>query len=270
MFATLATLLVALTAAPEISAASTDADGFLRHVIRCEYQAGETSLRVLLPTGIKPGEKLRVMLVLPVEPQEEHKYGDGLAEVRRHDLHNKHRLICASPSFSHLPWYADHPTDARVRQETYLLKVVLPALRERYPCSERPDDCLLLGFSKSGWGAWSLLLRHPDMFGRVAAWDSPLVESAPKKYGMSVVFPSDESFAQYDLTKILRQRADSVRGRRRLGLFGYDNFYEQTTAMHQLLDELQVPHEYRSTERRKHLWNTGWVPEAVEFLVARD
>ena len=38
----------------------------------------------------------------------------------------KHKAIFVAPTFSHLPWYADHPSDASIRQETYFLKVVVP------------------------------------------------------------------------------------------------------------------------------------------------
>ena len=37
------------------------------------------------------------------------------------------------PTFSDLPWYADHPTNPLIRQETYFLKVVLPFIEKTYP-----------------------------------------------------------------------------------------------------------------------------------------
>ena len=51
-----------------------------------------------------------------------------------------------------------------------------------------------IGFSKSGWGAFSLLLRHPEVFGRAAAWDAPLMLEQPNRYGMGAVFGSQENF----------------------------------------------------------------------------
>ena len=38
-----------------------------------------------------------------------------------------------APTFSHLPWYADHPTKPEIRQETYFLKVVVPFIDKTYP-----------------------------------------------------------------------------------------------------------------------------------------
>jgi hypothetical protein len=260
-------LLLAAGAEPQISPARIGDDGFLRHEVRCQYQSGTTLIRVLLPDGAGPPHVYPLLLVLPVEPGLEHRYGDGLAEVRRRQLHNRYGLIVAEPTFSQLPWYGDHPYDPQVRQESYLLDVVLPYLRAHYPIGPGRENCLLLGFSKSGWGAWSLLVRHPELFERAATWDAPLAMLAPDKYRMNVVFATPESFRPYCLMTAVARSAGELRGPPRLGLFGYGNFRDQQLAMHQRLVELGIPHAYRDGPPRKHIWESGWVREAVEFLV---
>ena len=265
----LATLLLlnSLAAAPlEISPAERHADGFFAHEVRSPYQAGVTELRMLLPDDLDAAKPRRVMFVLPVEAGREQNYGDGMAEVRRHNLHNIHRLICVQPTFSHLPWYGDHPTEPTIRQESYLLEAVLPFVRREYAIADGAENCLLLGFSKSGWGAVSLLVRRPDLFGRVAAWDAPLMETAPTKYGMQTVYPSPESFNGYRLDTALARNADKLAGPARIGLFAYGNFRAQHAAAHEHLTKLGIAHEHRDGPRREHTWSSGWVPEAVEFL----
>ena len=42
-------------------------------------------------------------------------------------------LIVVSPTYSHLPWYADHAADPGLRQETYFLKDVVPLVERTYP-----------------------------------------------------------------------------------------------------------------------------------------
>src|SRR5262249_30394543 len=148
-----------------------------------------------------------VVYVLPVEARDGRRYGDGLAEVRRQDLHNRYGAIFVAPTFSHLPWYADHPTDREIRQESYFLKVVVPSVESRYPARTDLGGRLLLGFSKSGWGAFSLLLRHPDAFGRAAAWDAPLVMDRMGRYGSGDIFGTPENFEAYRLTNLLKDRA---------------------------------------------------------------
>jgi len=220
-------------------------------------------VRILLPDEYKPSEKHRVVYVLPVEAGREAKYGDGLREVQKLGLHNKHRVIFVAPTFSALPWYADHPTDAKLRQETYFLMVVVPFIDKTYPS----DGRYLLGFSKSGWGAWSLLLRNPTLFERAAAWDAPLMKERPDQFGMGPIFGTQENFEQYQLTKLLAKQKMLLTEKTRLVLTGYDNFRAHHEGMHKLLEELQIKHEYRDGPRVKHVWESGWVEEAVGLLL---
>src|SRR5437773_12506918 len=124
----LAALIFSLIVADD-SAAITQVDktsGIVTHEVESSFQGGKTRIRVLLPAALKPEQKYAVIYVLPVEPQSEARYGDGLAEVKQHDLHNKHPAIFVAPTFSHLPWYTDHLAEPTIQQETYFLKVVVP------------------------------------------------------------------------------------------------------------------------------------------------
>lgn len=254
-------------AAVTVSDAREDQHGILVHTVQSPYQAGKTTVRVLLPDGLEEAAPCPVLFVLPVEAKDGKRYGDGLLEVRRHDLHNQHRLVCVQPTFSHLPWYADHPVDPEIRQETYFLEVVLPLVEERYPVRREAGGRLLLGFSKSGWGAFAMLLRHPGVFGRAAAWDAPLDMQRPDRYGMAGIFGSQESFAQYQISELLKRRAGELHNAKRLVLMGYDNFRSHHHATRTLMIDLRIPHVYRDGPRRKHAWGSGWVGEAVRLLV---
>ena len=219
------------------------------------------------PEGREPGERFPVVYVLPVEAGDEHRYGDGLEEVLDHGLHEEHRAIFVAPTFSHLPWYADHPTDPGIRQERHLLEVVVPFVEATYPARAEPGGRLLLGFSKSGWGAYSLLLRHPGVFGRAAAWDAPLMMSEPGRYGSGPIFGSVENFEGYQVSRLLEERAGQLGEDIRLILLGYGNFREDHREAHALMERLGIPHVYRDGPGRKHDWHSGWVPEAVELLL---
>ncbi len=250
-----------------ISAGKKDANGFLVHEVRSPYQAGVTRIRVLLPDQMEPGRRYPVVYVLPVEAGDENRYGDGLLEVKKHNLHNKLRVIFVAPTFSHLPWYADHPTKPDLRQETYFIQVVVPFIEKTYPAEARAAGRLLLGFSKSGWGAFSLLLRHPDRFGKAAAWDAPLAMARPDRYGMGEVFGTQENFEKYRIAGLLEARAGDLQKEKRLMLYGYGNFRDQHVQAHTLMTRLQIAHENRDGPPRRHDWHSGWVSEAVEWLV---
>ena len=235
------------------------------------WQRGETVIRVLLPEGVTPDERLRVLFVLPVEGGEGIRWGDGLNAIRNSGLHNLHRLVCVMPTFSALPWYADHPTDSAMQQEKYLLSGVLPWADETFPTKATREGRLLVGFSKSGWGAFSLLLRHPGLFDRAVAWDAPLMMDAPGKYGSGPIFGTPDNFAKYQLSRLIVDRAELLRRESspRLIHLGFDNFRNEHAAFETLLNEHRIPHIYHDGPQRKHHWNTGWLPEAIELLAAK-
>jgi len=258
------------TAAPKISEAKKNRRGYLIHTVQSEFQAGTITIQVLLPDQLENGKKYKVLYVLPVEAGDGQRWGKALEEVRSHDIHNQHGLICVYPTFSHLPWYADHPTNPRIRQETYFTKVVVPFVERTYPARRDPDGRLLLGFSKSGWGAFSLLLRRPDLFGRAAAWDAPLDMDAPNRFGMEGIFATQENFLQYQITALLKRQADKLRNDTRLIHLGYDNFRNHHLAIEKLMNDLQISHVFRDGPKRPHAWNSGWLTEAVQLLTQRE
>jgi esterase/lipase superfamily enzyme len=254
--------------APAIGLAKKDANGVIVYDVRSPYQSGNTPLRVLPPDALDPNTKVPVVFVLPVEAGIGGKFGDGLEEERKQDLHNRYKALFVAPSFSHLPWYADHPDNLQIRQESYFLKVVLPFIDQTYPV--RDDQRLLLGFSKSGYGAFALLLRHPELFQKAVAWDSPLMLDAPGKYGSGDIFGTARNFEQYRVGRLLEASAGKLGSQKRLAVLGYGNFHAECQAAHGLLDSLKIPHAYSDGPKRPHVWQSGWVPEAAAFLLEKS
>jgi len=252
-------------AEPVIAEAKKDDHGFLAHTVQCDFQAGRTQILVLLPERLEKGRRYPVVYVLPVEAGTENRYGNGLLEVQKLDLHNKHGLIFVQPTFAQLPWYADHATDPAIRQESYLLKVVVPFVEKQYPALAEARGRLLLGFSKSGWGAFSLLLRNRETFGKAAAWDAPLTMQRPG-YGMDRIVGTQENFEKYRIVPLLEDHAADLRKEKRLALVGYNAFREHHQTIHEHLDRLKIPHEYRDEKKPKHTWDAGWLEDAVRFL----
>lgn len=201
------------------------------------------------------GRSNRTVLILPVVAGMTAQWGDGFYEALRLDWVRRYKVTIAAPSFSHLPWYADHPTNAKIAQESYLLQDILPRLTGRI---------LLLGFSKSGNGAVTLKLRHPEKFAAAAAWDAPLLLDAPGKYGSGEIYGTAENFAGYHVPTLLERH----RGARGLGLAisGYGNFQAEVAGAHERMVELGIRHAYENTEKRVHHWGSGWMEPAMATL----
>ena len=256
-----AVLLAALLAAPMLHGQQGP---FRDHELRSPRQSAPTRVRVLQPdNAVGP---LRALYVLPVEAGAGERWGDGLEHIRQLDLHNRFKLLCVAPEFAELPWYADHPERADLAQESYLLEDVLPLVEQAYPVEPGAAGRLLLGFSKSGWGAWSLLLRRPDLFSRAAAWDAPLAKEAPDQFGMGPIFGTQQNFERYSILTLLAKRRAELAGPPRLILTGYGSFREHHERVRAVMEGLGVRWVYRDGPQRVHHWESGWVEEAVALL----
>ena len=195
---------------------SREGDGITTYTLSSDYQRGPNALVVATPRDMDAAKQYPVVYTLPVGAgplEERHDWGWSVAEVTgagfsqapHGNLADQYGAIFVFPVFDTLPWYGDNPQDTQIRQESYLLHAVIPFIEQHYPVIAAPRGRLLLGFSKSGFGAISLLLRQLDLFGRAAAWDAPLMMETPERWGASAVFPTPESFAPYYIPSLLAQ-----------------------------------------------------------------
>lgn len=246
---------------------------YLQYVIDSDCQAYANALRILLPDELQATENPRLLYVLPVNPDVSARWGDGLDTVMQLDLHNRYGMIAVAPSFSDWPWYADHSDDLKIRQETYFVEEVVPFVDGLYP--QASQTRLLLGFSKSGNGAYQLLLRHPELFHAAAIWDAPVMMGKADKSSMPDIYGTEENFEHYYIPRLLEEHAAQLRPSARLGLFGYgffsgENEYpevgEHVASAHQLMKRLGIPHIYDNSTWREHHWDSGWVADAVAAL----
>lgn len=257
----------AVTAAPRAVAS-----GPIVHTVVSPFQRTATRIRVLLPDGYDPSRTYRTIYVLPVEAGNGTRYGDGLRVVQQANLHNKHQIVFVAPSFSDTPWYADHASNPRVRQESHLIQFVIPFMQQRYSVSPLAADRLLLGFSKSGYGAFTLLLRNPGVFGKAFAWDSPLAISNPTNaWDFMTILGSKSNFGHYQITRLLRTQAPRLAGGPpRLFLAGYSNpsFRSDHAQVASLMRSLGIPHRYDPGRYQAHVWTSGWVSGGVSWLAS--
>lgn len=261
---------ITITVTPPTGVPQAAAPGPAVYELPSPFQRTTTLVRVLTPASYTPTKTYRTVYVLPVEPGSRTTYGDGLRTVEKSNLHNIHDVIFVAPTFSNMPWYGDHPTKMNLRQESHLLDVVIPSVESRYSVSRNPADRLLLGFSKSGYGAFSMLLRHPDRLGKAVAWDAPLGLAAPRAdWGMPRVFGSNANFNAYRVTRLIDQRAaDLAGGPARLILAGANTFRGHHARVARQLRERNVPHVFVDGPRFGHSWRSGWLPGAVQLVLA--
>lgn len=236
-------------------------NGIDRYCFNSEYQRGATDLRILLPENV-PTEQARILYVLPGQPGLGQRRGGSLNAMRDANLHNRFGYICVFPSFSDWPWMGDHPTDPELRNESYLVRDVFPFVRGLYPQASRTTQ--VLGMSKGGNAALSLILRFPDLIHSIAIWDSPLMKINPDEWEMPMVYATRENFRRYAVPLLLQERVDLLRGQQRVVLHGFGMFREHVVSAHEMMTALDIPHAYSNFVQYEHIWTSGWIEPLVE------
>jgi len=251
-------------------AQATQATNPIVHILESQDQYGPNELHVLTPNHLVPDRKYPVLYVLPVYPGAKPAV-TAIDEARKLDLANRYNVICVSPAFDRMPWYADHATDPHIRQESYFLNTVIPFVENHYPTMPEARGRLLVGYSKSGWGAFTLLLRHPDLFSKAAAFDAPLATKELAPFRLETILGTQENFEHYRVDKLIEQRADLLKqSGARLILLGDGRFAAEHQFIHEKLEMLGVPHHWEHGTPREHKWNSGWLEPAVQFLFSEE
>lgn len=243
---------------------------YLQYGVDSSRQQFETIVRILEPDDQPHDAPRRVLYLLPSTPELSHRSGDGLDQVLKDDLHNRHGMIVVAPTYSDWPWMTDLPDRPMFQQLLFFLEDIVGFVDGLYPGASR----LLLGYSKGGSAAIQLLLRYPELFRAAAAFDSPVMKEQPDQWEMPYFWPNAEHFKDFAIPHLLRTRGRDLGDAARIALFGYCNFgagapewtMDHITAAHELMEELGIPHLYDNGTRRDHRWDSGWLPDAIDAL----
>jgi enterochelin esterase-like enzyme len=247
------------------------------HRVASEFQNGRHEIRVLLPDDYRKDTAHRVLYVLPVEARGGRKFGDGLGVLKQMNAHNRHQLIIVQMEIEKEPWFGDHATDPKIRQASYVKAFVVPFIEKRYvpPNEHRPANRLLFGFSKSGWGAFSLILTYPEFFGYAAAWDAPLLFKT-FRFGMGSVYGTALQLERYRPDLLIPRQKRFFQDKPRLVLTGEKLWGKMlntldgrshTVETHKLLERERLKHHYDNRQRFGHRWSRSWMEPTLSALL---
>lgn len=221
-----------------------------------------------IATLFAPGPLVqKVVYILPVEARGSHIFGNPQQAIASLDLARWPEFAFVVPDFAQPPWYANHPTACELQQESHIVRAVCPQVEALLGSVDTKR--YLLGFSKSGWGAWTLLLRHPDLFHRCMAWDAPLMMDKIGQWETREVFGTQSNFSEYSVTSLISANRLALKGQAtRLGLRGHSLFSDDLRRMAALLSAEQIPFHYDYGSLRAHDWHSGWLQDAMAALIA--
>ncbi len=230
---------------------------------------GVQTLRVLQPTHPAAGVAHNFLFVLPVEAGLGDSFGDGLATLQALDAEDQYNLTIVEPTFTYDPWYANNPTYPALQYETFLTTELVPWVDQNLATTGTGQNWLI-GFSKSGYGAQDLLLKHPNLFALAATWDFPADMSTYSQYGGTAAFDygTQANFAQnYQLSQaFVAANAAAFQTQNRIWLGGYSLYGGDVTDYSTLLTSEGIHYTIGPWVDVAHRWDSGWMPAAVAAL----
>jgi enterochelin esterase-like enzyme len=242
--------------------------GTRSYTVISAYQKRPNELEVLLPDDYSPDKKYRVVYMLPVNTGTTGQWGSSIVEARKANLQNAYDMIFVAPAYDTQPWFGDNPVHPETQQDTYMLDVVVPFIDKEFSTVAEARGRMLIGFSKSGLGAWQLFLMHLDVFEQVAIFDSYQGQPSQeqwKTWGFVDTYGTRENFDTYDPLKLLDQDKEVLQKEpRRITLLGGGPGPRVGVDLYRTkLEDYKIPHIYVHGTYMQHNWYSGWLPLAV-------
>lgn len=262
---------LARAADPEITAdKNTVNPGILSFTVKCDDQKQSNELEVLLPDDYTDKKTYSVVYLLPVNTGTSGQWGSGIVEAKKANLQNEFEMIFVAPAYDTVPWFGDNP-DNHTRQNPYITDVVLPFIESHFSAIKEAKGRFLVGFSKSGLGAWSLFLQHLDTFGQVAIFDSfdgPPNEEQWQTWGFVDTYGTRANYDKYNPWTLIDAKKDELKTepRRITILGGGPGARVGVDRYHTILQDRGIPFVYIQGSYMAHTWFSGWLPLAVASL----
>ncbi len=248
-----------------------DTPGVISYTVTSAYQEGANKVEVLLPSRLDPAKRYPVVYCLPVNAGTKGDWGHPLTVAQEQGLADRHQTILVCPAYHRLPWYGDNPERLDMRQDQYLLDVVMPLIEQRHPAIAAREGRFLVGFSKSGLGALGLFLKNRDRFAAVAVfetWHGVPDDKQWNTWGFAECYGTRANFDRYDPMHLIPEQAKELAAEpcRIAVLNGGPGIRVGVEFLLDQLRDRKIPHTEIRNPFWGHTWTSGWLPFALTAL----
>lgn len=146
-----------------------------------------------------------------------------------------------------------------------------PVVREQAIAQIRDmklTDIVLVGFSKSGLGAWNIACAIPDLVSGTIIFDAPVARQTLPSWGTENFYADDAAWrADLPIANIERFKS-AVPADHQLVLISGEGFGDEMRQLSRALVHADVRHTFLPRPRMQHHWNAGWLEQALGELRA--
>jgi Domain of unknown function (DUF4347)/Tryptophan-rich Synechocystis species C-terminal domain/Putative esterase len=255
---------------PQFVYQGTDSSGAQVYDITNAVGLEPFAVRVLTPQHPSTNYQHSFLYDLPVEPGlAQSTYGSGLDELEGLDVEDQYNATIIEPIFPIDSWYADNPNDPTVNYETFVADILPQWVDSNFSITGNEQN-LLVGFSKSGYGALDLELKHPSVFSAVAAFDFPGDMTSYDTFGSSSAndYGTQENFQNnYELSEnFINALKAPFTTQDRILISEGPVFQSQVADFDTLLTSQGIAHTLLTQTNDAHSWSGGWLSGAIAGL----
>lgn len=131
------------------------------------------------------------------------------------------------------------------------------------------SSIILVGFSKSGLGAWNIARQLPELVTATIIFDAPVARDTLPPWGTAPFYKDDADW-QVDLPlRTCEQFKVAMRTDHRLVLISGAAFHPEMCTLSETLSGMGLAHMFLSRPDMTHHWNAGWIEEGVNVVIGK-
>lgn len=126
---------------------------------------------------------------------------------------------------------------------------------------------ILVGFSKSGLGAWNIVRTIPDCVYGTIIFDAPVSREQLPPWGTAPFYRDNESWLKDLPIRTIQDFQAKVPLTHRLVLISGENFHDEMSVLAHALSMTTVSCVFLPRPSLKHHWQSGWIEEGLSVLL---
>ncbi len=164
---------------------------------------------------------------------------------------------------------ADYP-DVSIHQVRFPAMVWYNETVRQYAMAQIGDwgnaPIILVGFSKSGLGAWHIARTMTDRVVATIIFDAPVARAELPPWGTQPFYADDQAWQKDLPLRTAQAFAAAVPEQHRLILISGAKFHDEMGSLSQALADIGHQHVFMDRRDLKHHWNSGWIEEGLARL----
>lgn len=125
---------------------------------------------------------------------------------------------------------------------------------------------ILVGFSKSGLGAWNIARRISDLVAGTIIFDSPVARDSLPPWGTAPFYKDDVDWQEDLPLRTCEQFKAVMPANHQLVLISGTGFHAEMCTLSDKLSVIGLEHTFLPRPDMKHHWNSGWIEEGLNEI----